>query len=208
MSASQIRELRSMGMEVGAHTVTHQRLTSLGSEGALWEVITGREMLEQILGEPVISFCYPEGKFSSRDRELVRQSGYRLARTTVAFRTDSDFEPDAMPVGFQLYPHSCAVLARHALREHNLCGLTYWYRYLGCEDNPVSLAARMVTELHRRGGILHIWGHSWELDRANLWPMLEAVLDVIANQPGIQYTSNAGVLDAITSGRKVEPVFA
>jgi peptidoglycan-N-acetylglucosamine deacetylase len=196
MSAHEIRELRSMGMEIGAHTVRHARLTRLSEQDARRELVEGRDMLEQLLGEPVTSFSYPGGKFSRRDLRLVREAGYKLARTTVAFRTTVNFDPHAMPVGFHLYPHSRAVLARHATRERNIAGLLRWAGRWGCEATPVGLANRMSTALREPGDILHIWGHSWEVERVGLWPMLDAVLDAIAGRPDRMYTTNSGVLRA------------
>ncbi len=196
MSVSEMRELRSMGMEIGAHTVRHARLTNLSDRAAWRELVEGREMLEQLLGEPVTSFCYPEGKFSRRDQRLVREAGYELARTTVAFRTTLDFDPYAMPVGFQVYPHSRAVLARHAVHERNIVGLLRWAGRWGCEATLVGLARRMSAELGRPGNVLHIWGHSWEVERTGLWPMLDAVLDAIAGRSDVAYTTNSGVLRA------------
>ena len=197
MSVPEMRELRSMGMEIGAHTVHHTRLTRLSEQEAWRELVESRDMLEQILGEPVTSFCYPEGKFSQRDRRLVREAGYKLARTTVAFRTTLNFDPYAMPVGFHLYPHSRTVLARHAARERNIAGLLIWAGHFGCEAAPVGLASRMSAALGRSGDVLHVWGHSWEVERAGLWPMLDAVLDAVSGRSDAVYTTNSGVLRAV-----------
>jgi peptidoglycan/xylan/chitin deacetylase (PgdA/CDA1 family) len=190
MSCAEMRELHSMGMEIGSHTVTHLRLTRVSDDVALQEFIESKDRLEQIMGIQVPSFCFPEGKFAKRFEPLLRMAGYRLARTTVAFRTETKFDPFAMPVTFQLWPHSRQILARHALKEGNLQGLSNWTRLWRGESDLTRLAERTMEHIERSGGILHIWGHSWEIEQAGLWPLLEGVLARVANRPGVEYLNN------------------
>jgi peptidoglycan/xylan/chitin deacetylase (PgdA/CDA1 family) len=194
MSVSEIREIRAIGMEVGAHTVTHPLLSQLSDGMAYQEMKGGREELEQIMGEPVTSFCFPEGKFRRGHDTLARRAGFTLARTTLAFRVDGRFDPLSMPVTLQLYPHKRAVLARHALLDGNLAGLLSWASRFGAEADPVRLAGRAVEHAARRGGVVHIWGHSWEMQAKGLWNVLERVLDAVANRSGAAYVTNAGVI--------------
>jgi peptidoglycan/xylan/chitin deacetylase (PgdA/CDA1 family) len=194
MSCAEMRALRSMEMEIGSHTVTHPRLTRVSDQVAVREFSESKETLEQMLGEPVRSFCFPEGKFARRFEPFLRAAGYHLARTTVAFRTDSNFDPYAMPVTFQLWPHSRQIIARHALKEGNLLGLSNWARlWRGRTDLP-ALAESIVEHIHQTGGILHIWGHSWEIEQAGLWPLLHEVMTRVANRPGVEYLTNRQIL--------------
>ena len=98
ITGGQMRSLRRMGMEVGSHTVTHAVLTRLDRRRALEELTSSKARLEDCLGEPVTSFCYPRGKFNRRVRGWAAEAGYRSARTTVAFRTETTFHPLSMPV--------------------------------------------------------------------------------------------------------------
>jgi peptidoglycan-N-acetylglucosamine deacetylase len=66
MAAGQIREL-SRGFEIGGHTYNHAALKSLSTEKAWEEIYDGKRWLEDLLGEPVVSFCYPQGQVQSRD---------------------------------------------------------------------------------------------------------------------------------------------
>ena len=68
MTGGQMRSLRRMGMEVGSHTVTHAVLTHLDHRQALEELRTSKMRLEDRLGDPVTSFCYPKGEFNRRVR--------------------------------------------------------------------------------------------------------------------------------------------
>src|SRR5579859_894012 len=97
MTKSQIRELDAMGMEIGSHTKNHSVVPRLTKADAMRELVESRQSLEDLLSKPVPAFCFPKGKFSVRSCALAREAGYKLARTTVGFRTERNFDPACMP---------------------------------------------------------------------------------------------------------------
>ncbi|MCG5510337.1 polysaccharide deacetylase family protein [Ectothiorhodospira lacustris] len=86
MSEEQVRALRAAGMLVGGHTVTHPILCRLDDAEAQREIHQGRAELEDILGEPVGLFAYPNGRpgedYEARHVEMVRRAGFRAAVST------------------------------------------------------------------------------------------------------------------------------
>lgn len=76
LSASEVRELRTQGFSFGSHTMTHVRLTAVAPEVALDELRQSREALEQLLGEPVRTICYPWAQHDAGVRALARDAGY------------------------------------------------------------------------------------------------------------------------------------
>jgi peptidoglycan/xylan/chitin deacetylase (PgdA/CDA1 family) len=86
MSSDQVRTLVSAGMEVGAHTVNHPILTRLDDQRAYREIHDGRESLEEITGNPVTLFAYPNGKpgrdYDQRHVAMVKRAGFRAAVST------------------------------------------------------------------------------------------------------------------------------
>lgn len=82
MGWEELRELRDAGMEIGAHSVNHLDLVTIGWEVAQREVSASRQQLAAVLEVPVESFCYPAGKFDSTIAALVREAGYTNATTT------------------------------------------------------------------------------------------------------------------------------
>lgn len=82
MTAAQVKEADRSGIEIGSHTVSHANLAT-ASTGASWAQITqSKAFLEQLIGHPVVSFCYPSGKFSSAVASQVATAGYHNATTT------------------------------------------------------------------------------------------------------------------------------
>ncbi|HEX9109363.1 MAG TPA: polysaccharide deacetylase family protein [Longimicrobiales bacterium] len=82
MDATQLREWRRLGMEVGAHTRTHPRLPELAAHEQQAEIAGSKAELEQLLGEPVDQFCYPYGELDERVVATVAQAGFAGATTT------------------------------------------------------------------------------------------------------------------------------
>lgn len=76
------RRLIDMGMEIGAHTLSHRNLDELTKEEIDDEVAGSKTALERELGLPVTSFCYPRGRYDRCAIEAVRSAGYSSACTT------------------------------------------------------------------------------------------------------------------------------
>jgi peptidoglycan/xylan/chitin deacetylase (PgdA/CDA1 family) len=71
-------------IEIGAHTFSHARLSSLSEAAQRTEIFGSRASLEERLDRRVSIFSYPHGghaDFTSATVQLVREAGYRLACT-------------------------------------------------------------------------------------------------------------------------------
>lgn len=72
-------------VEIGAHTVSHARISSLSPEEALKELADARLRLNAQLGIDVKHFAFPYGRAADcgpRDFALARQAGFASAATT------------------------------------------------------------------------------------------------------------------------------
>src|SRR5207247_1162722 len=69
-------------IEVGSHTMTHARLSTLSYPEKKDEIDQSRKVLEEIVGEPIMSFAYPYGQRGDYDSEsvaIVREAGFTTA---------------------------------------------------------------------------------------------------------------------------------
>lgn len=86
MRAEQVRRLRALGMDIGAHTVSHPILTRLDPAVALEEIAASKESLQALLGEKVALFAYPNGvpgqDYDERHVAMVRRCGFAAAVST------------------------------------------------------------------------------------------------------------------------------
>lgn len=86
MTSDQVRAMHRAGMQIGAHTASHPILARLTAEHCKQEVQTSKLALEQILGERVGLFAYPNGKpgedYLPETVDVVRQLGFDAAVST------------------------------------------------------------------------------------------------------------------------------
>lgn len=72
----QVLQLSKEGVEIGAHTVSHPKLTKISLSQAREEIANSKRMLEEHLGQAVLSFAYPHGRYNQQARDLVEGAGF------------------------------------------------------------------------------------------------------------------------------------
>jgi peptidoglycan/xylan/chitin deacetylase (PgdA/CDA1 family) len=82
MSDDQIRAWSTAGMEVGAHSRTHPRLTNCHERELQDEIVGCKADLEAVIGSSITQFCYPYGDLDERVSNAVRDAGFEAATTT------------------------------------------------------------------------------------------------------------------------------
>lgn len=78
-----VAEMQSLGMSIGAHTLTHANLPSAGPQDATTEIVASKAMIERELGIPVTLFAYPNGGaeryYTPEVQRLVAGAGFQAA---------------------------------------------------------------------------------------------------------------------------------
>jgi peptidoglycan/xylan/chitin deacetylase (PgdA/CDA1 family) len=97
MTTAQLREWHAGGMEIGAHTRTHPRLTQCDETQLRNEILGSKAELEDLLALPVSQFCYPYGDHNDRVVELTREAGFAAATTTNRGRAIPGTDPWQLP---------------------------------------------------------------------------------------------------------------
>ena len=83
MSGDEIKALVASGhVEIGGHTLTHPRLSTLAPAQQEYEIRTNKERLEQLLGHSLLSFAYPYGDLNESAKAQADVAGYRYAVAT------------------------------------------------------------------------------------------------------------------------------
>ena len=174
LSNAQLRDL-GRTQEIGAHTLSHLELTRVGASAVRDEIGGSKKHLEDVLGRPIDMFCFPRGKYSRALGRIALEEGFKAARTTDAFRTQNALDGPLLHVTLQAYPHTNWTHWIHALRHGNWSGLGVYRRVPKDKRSWVELAKLMLTEVADRGGVWHLWGHSWECKALDLWDSLEEI---------------------------------
>ena len=95
----EVRELDSLGIGFGSHTVTHPRLHGLDWVHVRAELADSRSKLEDQIGRPVQQFSYPyafpqeDGVFVVRFRNELARHGYEAGVTTRIGRLEEGDDP-------------------------------------------------------------------------------------------------------------------
>jgi peptidoglycan/xylan/chitin deacetylase (PgdA/CDA1 family) len=200
LSPANLRDLSSSGFEIGAHTLTHQVLTTLLDKDMADEVEICKYKLEQWVGFEVPMFCYPNGRFNDVVLSHVKKAGYKGARTTRMLSTDLSFSPYRMPTTLQAFPHRLVAYGKSVTAARS-CHLAYSrLQTLLRSRNWVELGRKLFDHVYANGGMWHLYGHSWEIESRFLWPELAELLDYVSGIPDAMYVSNSELL-AITSER-------
>ncbi len=96
VTGDEVKALDQAGMEIGSHTLTHHDLSKLSQSQQQVEISQSKTELEQLLGKPVLAFCYPSGKYTAQTAALTQTAGYTSATTTspgISLREDISQHP-------------------------------------------------------------------------------------------------------------------
>ena len=185
LSYASMREL-AQAFEVGSHTRSHRFLNTLHGSEAWREIVDGKQQLQDQLGEEVVGFCYPGGRYQYLHKLQVRSAGFRYARTTQNLRIDLEFPLFEMPTTVQFYPHTRSVFLRNFISQR------HWGKRraalsasLATEDWLIRLHALLDLAIARRG-VFHLWCHSIDIEKLQLWDQLDSFLSRVARQIGTQ----------------------
>ena len=86
MTTAQVQRLHRAGMGIGGHTVNHPILATLAPHRARTEIAEGKAALEEMIGDQVRLFAYPNGKpgedYLPEHVAMVRELGFEGAVST------------------------------------------------------------------------------------------------------------------------------
>lgn len=86
MTSSEVKAMRHAGMQIGAHTLSHPILATLADDEARKEVEGSKIFLQQLLGERVSLFAYPNGKpgedYTPQSVKIVQSLDFDAAVST------------------------------------------------------------------------------------------------------------------------------
>jgi peptidoglycan-N-acetylglucosamine deacetylase len=184
LTTAQLRELSRL-FEIGAHTVHHLDLRSVPDDVARREITDCKGRLEQIAGQSCTAFCFPMGRFRRQHLEHVRAAGYRLARTVELMSVATPHVQQGLaivPTSLQAVPARFLTYARNSLKRLRPGNLV---RYLVCGKRDwASTAEAVLQHAMERGGVFHLWGHSWEIAEMGQWGMVERVFALLSQCRG------------------------
>jgi peptidoglycan/xylan/chitin deacetylase (PgdA/CDA1 family) len=183
LSSEQIRTL-AMHHTIGAHSMTHPRLTQICREDGEKEIRQSKQWIEEVTGKPCTSFCYPYGAVNDDVKRMVKDAGYTEARTTrdLEFAATDDL---LQPVTLQIAPFPLRMRFHPLWKVLDPLGpLRSRYgklRRLGTPHAAMTswfALAKYLYDYGRKKDVpfFHLYGHSREVEKYNMWQDLESFL--------------------------------
>lgn len=122
MTLSELRELVSAGMTIGAHTLSHPMLSQLPQELARAEITQSRDCLEAALQQRIWALAYPFGDPESVTPQVLamaKEAGYTAAFLNYGGGLGTDLPLHAIPrvhvtAGMELAEFEACVAGFHA----------------------------------------------------------------------------------------------
>jgi peptidoglycan-N-acetylglucosamine deacetylase len=183
MDAASVRSL-AQAFEVGAHTITHRTLTTLPLDTAAAEIRDSRRWVEDVTGRACTMFAPPGGKFRRAHLNIAEDAGLRGFRTVELLHCGWPRRHRGLavvPTTLQVFEHPAAAYIRNALRRARISNLLRFVRHARGAGLIDTLAA-LLEAVIQSGGVLHLWGHSWEIEECGNWDALESMLAAIADR--------------------------
>ncbi len=137
VNSEQLRQLASSpSIEIGSHTVTHTRLSSLSPDAQLREIRHSKQYLESVIGKPVRMLSYPFGSADDFTAETVR------------ITTEEGFEAGIANIqGSVNLPIDMYSVPRRLVRNWTLEQFAAWLKDSGKSNLEAQTIARRVEKL-------------------------------------------------------------
>jgi peptidoglycan-N-acetylglucosamine deacetylase len=196
MRNEELRGLASTGFEIGAHGFSHRLLQGLSTAELEKEIVPCKGSLEEITKTDIRMFCYPCGRYDSRVIEMLRSFGYRGGRTTRMLGMQAQFDNFEMPTTVQAFPHAPFTYVKNMLKGGKIEYLKTFMAQRARLGDWVALSKSLFDAVLQDGGIWHLYGHSWEIERLGLWDGLREVVDYVSRREGVHYMTNGELITA------------
>ena len=165
------------GHEIACHTYSHPHLERLPLTGQVREISLCRAALEQLSGGIVRGMATPYGGKNSDTVAAMNALGIAYCRNAGVSGGLS------VPADFLDWTPSCHHTGAPAVIEK--------YR------------SEWIHQPWQYGGLLFIWGHSFEFDRANNWELAEQICSSLAGIDDVWFATNIEIYDYITAQRSL-----
>lgn len=170
-----LRELVDLGHEIGNHGRTHRLFPSLSTAELKSEIAWGAEEVSRYSDNSFI-VAPPKGRWTTSIARVLRDEGHLIRGAPIVAIRES---AGCITPSFQFFPHSRVRIVSHLVRRHTLPNYSYCAAWIRSRDLRSRLE-RAITVAGCQKAVLHIWGHSRDIERYGLWTEFERLLNLAA----------------------------
>jgi peptidoglycan-N-acetylglucosamine deacetylase len=169
----------SKSFEIGCHTLNHKYLTRISNEEAEYEIKQAKIELESIICNPIFGFCLPDGRYRSIHIQYAVEAGFKYIRTNNMFKLK--YYPNMMDTTLQAYNHSKFGYFKHIIKRGYYTELFQNIIFIVLHNHWDKLMFEILdncikNDSVQKNTIVHLWGHSWEIQENDMWHQLEQFL--------------------------------
>lgn len=163
--------------EVGGHGLYHSSLVSIGTPLAMYEIIEDKVNLEKLIDKQIKMFAYPFGHYNEKVVSLLKDAGYKGARTV-----ESTHKFD-IPENFLVLNPTC---------HHN-------------DEKLMDLASDFVKRPPFMPSLFYLWGHGYEFDHDDNYEVLENLLKFLSEyKDDIWFATNGEIIEYVNAYRNLQ----
>lgn len=186
------------GHEVATHTATHPTIDRCPNIEIIEEYLQDRKFIESYMGYPVRGHAYPNGSFSPRVEQIIKDLGIAYGRIVHDYYADvylaknasvagsipvvGDIDGFALPTNFMEWQPTCH-------HNHNLLEFGKAFRELSKKQYLY---------------MMYVWGHSYEFDRDNNWDIMEQFCKEMGGRDDIWYATNIEIVDYLDAYQRLQ----
>ena len=163
------------GHEVASHTLNHPYMENLSKEDIMNELSLDKANLEKIFGREIKGFALPFHYYNDLIKSCVKECGFSYGR--ISEETGSFRLPD----------------------DYFSWKATFFHHF----DKLESLTREFI-ETNEELGLFQIAGHSYDLDVADRWDIMEDVFKVIGEQEDILPMTTIEIVEYCKAMEKAE----
>jgi len=166
--------------EIAAHGATHNYLPNMEGSAALWELLSDRKELEDLLKLPCRGFAAAYGGITDETVDLLEKCGFYYARKT---KGPKDFSIPTDPLRWTCTCHHTTAQLMELAQQF-------------LEKKPDTYCQTPY--------LFSVWGHSYEFDGAQNWNVIEELFSFIGNREEIWYCTNIEFFRYLRAFRNLE----
>ena len=139
LSGQQLKQLNKAGFEIASHGRAHLPFTAMDESDLKLELQSSKQQLESLTGNPVVSICYPFGRFNTEVIQTAKNAGYKYGMASLYFRScEKNYIPYALR-RFNIYRFDGLSAFKHklSLNYNSLLGYRDWFLQLGGRVTPL-----------------------------------------------------------------------
>ncbi len=154
-------------------------------------------------------FCFPNGVFNEESVDIVKKAGFIGARITNKFNFKLPNDVFLMGTSINCYPFPFRKIDskryhfRRLLDPIKNYGLNVFkFSQIWNMYSWQPFARSLFKHAFRNGNYFHLHGHSWELEKYNMWPDLENFFKFVKYFGGVKYCTNSEIVNIIISNEQ------